>query len=321
MTTAKSKAKRKLSDFDFSSEDSHIALVGPEVGGPANQRTTLIFKASKKYSDEFLQKMQQIQVTLELPEFLRRFFEMYYEDAEVLARMIGYVQPEDGDNIWCDEEYIKNRLKSYKIIKSLENEKDPLSKASELPEEQYLTLLKDQEIFEKALKQKELADASGKAENLAKAKQKSPKTEEKTQMTVKEVEMVEKSALTQAEAKSEKLEKALDAQKEQLQKALDALANIEKERKETVTKARFSVLQDVVKDKDHSETLFKALDLVEDPKLFGEVIEVLKKMQSAVEASKMFQEVGSDGDSDSTSEDEVEAVIKQIKKQQASQAR
>ncbi len=58
------KAKRKLSDFDFSSQDSHIALVGPVVGGPANERTTLVFKANKKFSEETIQKMQQIQVTM-----------------------------------------------------------------------------------------------------------------------------------------------------------------------------------------------------------------------------------------------------------------
>ena len=42
--------KRKLSEIDFSSEGAHIALVGPIVGGPANQQETVLWK-SKATSD------------------------------------------------------------------------------------------------------------------------------------------------------------------------------------------------------------------------------------------------------------------------------
>ncbi|PMZ82675.1 hypothetical protein C1X61_30260, partial [Pseudomonas sp. FW215-T2] len=78
----KQKAKRKLKGFDFAKEGAAVALVGPSVGGPANGIPILIAKANN-FSPEFIQKMQQIQVTYELPEFLRKVFGMYYEDAEV----------------------------------------------------------------------------------------------------------------------------------------------------------------------------------------------------------------------------------------------
>jgi hypothetical protein len=45
------KAKRKLTDFSFEDLGSHIALVGPAVGGAANGRTTLILKATNDITD------------------------------------------------------------------------------------------------------------------------------------------------------------------------------------------------------------------------------------------------------------------------------
>ena len=80
----KQKAKRKLKGFDFTKEGAAVALVGPSVGGPANGIPTLIAKANN-FSPEFIQKMQLIQVTMELPAFLEKFFGIWGSDAEVLA--------------------------------------------------------------------------------------------------------------------------------------------------------------------------------------------------------------------------------------------
>lgn len=248
------KAKRKLSEFDFSSEDSHLALVGPSVGGPANERTTLIFKASNKFSDETILKMQQIQVTMELPEFLRKFFDLWYDDAEVLARLMGYVpekedEPENEES-YEDyyESYIQEKLQSYTVIKSLKNSKDLLSSISELNEKDYLALLQDQEKIEKSLKESNLdafkgikkegstkgktsvganksANADKPAVVLVKYSKNSNggweptdyrKVDKEDNMSVKEtVEMVEKSVVDSIQ------KSAQDAQVE-LQKALDA---------------------------------------------------------------------------------------------------
>lgn len=45
-------AKRKLSNFSFESEGSHVALVGKFQGGPANGVTTLVTKATNDISQE-----------------------------------------------------------------------------------------------------------------------------------------------------------------------------------------------------------------------------------------------------------------------------
>lgn len=146
----KRKAKRKLSDFDFTGQDAHIALVSQSQGGPANERTTLVMKATK-FTEEEIQKMQQIRVTMELPDFLQKFFHMYYEDSQVLARMMGYV-PEEKEEVesYSYEDYIEDRLESFEIIKSMHESKDLPSVISQLNGEDYLKFLKDQETLEKA---------------------------------------------------------------------------------------------------------------------------------------------------------------------------
>jgi hypothetical protein len=45
------KAKRKLSNFDFSKKGCHISLVGESLGGPANGVTTLLLKSLNPVGD------------------------------------------------------------------------------------------------------------------------------------------------------------------------------------------------------------------------------------------------------------------------------
>ena len=46
------KAKRRLSEFNFESSGSHVALVHKEQGGPANLYTTLLTKATESITDQ-----------------------------------------------------------------------------------------------------------------------------------------------------------------------------------------------------------------------------------------------------------------------------
>ena len=60
-------AKRKLSNFDFSKEGCHVSLVGGSLGGPANDRQTLLLKslnpsgATQNPSDGKGNKMEMIE--------------------------------------------------------------------------------------------------------------------------------------------------------------------------------------------------------------------------------------------------------------------
>lgn len=149
------KAKRKLSDIDFSSEGSHMALVSKEQGGPANKADyALVIKSTNKFSEEMIEKMQQIRVTMELPEFLCKFFDMYYDDAELLAAMMGYEKPEDLEEMYDYDSWIESRLESFEILKSLYESDNRDELLEKLSPEDHMSLLQDQEKLEKAFNKK-----------------------------------------------------------------------------------------------------------------------------------------------------------------------
>lgn len=154
------KAKRKLSDISFEKEGAHVALTSKQQGGPANTHDYALVLKSNKFSEEFVQKMQQVRVTMELPDFLRKFFGMYGDDVEVLARMMGYEKPESEDYsepMESYEDYIQSKMEAFEILKSA-HEADSLADVlSSLDETEYLAMLNDQERVEKAFEELEKA--------------------------------------------------------------------------------------------------------------------------------------------------------------------
>ena len=176
------KAKRKLSNISFEKEGAHVALVGKSNGGPANGHDYALLMKSN-FSQEFLEKASEVKVTMEITEFLRRMFYMYYEDAEILARALGFttaamdmaaldaqeeqldaaeqaISPEAPDEPEGSEyeQYIAQKLQAFEVMKSLHDSKSFAEQLSKLDEDQYLTLLKDQAAVEKAFRKIERAE-------------------------------------------------------------------------------------------------------------------------------------------------------------------
>lgn len=272
------KTKRKLSEISFEHEGAHVALVSKEQGGPANGHDYSLVLKSSNFSKEFVEKMQQVQVTLELPEFLRKFFGVYYEDAEILARFMGYEPPEKPDEYSYDT-YIQDKLDSFKVLKSM-HEGNLLDTLKTLDESAYLTLLQEQSMLEKAFISIE------KSKNT-----KETKTNKETNMPAQKVdnentvEMVEKSQLTV-------LEKALADQKEALEKALATVAKFEQEAKEAVVKSKTAAISAVVKNAEHAAILTKACLELESEDDFGAFLAAITAMQNSIETSDAFVEKG-----------------------------
>ena len=288
----KQKAKRKLKGFDFAKEGAAVALVGPSVGGPANGIPILIAKANN-FSPEFIKKMQQIQVTYELPDFLRKVMGMYYEDAEVLARMMGYVEPEKEEDDYDDwyENYIEEKLQSFTIIKSLHEAKNLPEALSKLTEQDYLDVLQDQMLIEKALKTEldkeekpSKADTSTNVEN-TKVGASASRVNKKKEKQMATPEMVEK-------AKFVEVQKQLEDQKVELAKALEQLNKIEQEKKEAIVKSKTDAVKAVVKDEKQAAVVVKAALALEDQADFDALVEVFKSMNDLLEKSGLFQEQG-----------------------------
>lgn len=314
------KAKRKLSDISFENEGSHIALVSKQQGGPANGADYALVMKSKGFSQEFIEKVQQVRVTMELPDFLKKFFGMYYEDAEILARMMGYEKPEMEDKVEVEsyEDYIESRMEAFEILKSAHESENLVSVLSELDEDQYFSMLKDQELIEKAFANESKLSASS-----AEADDTSPASEvkneevsasinkenlEKSTMDEDQKEMVEKATL-------DILQKAFDDQKVALEKALETLAAYEAEKKAAIEKARKDQIEVAVKDATKAEVLFKAVKDVSDED-FQAVVKALTEMQESVEKSALFQEQGASAQEETEVVQE-SAVAKLLKAKQA----
>lgn len=293
MTTTK-KAKRELKNIDFSKETSHIALVGPAIGGPANGADyALVMKGVQGVSTEFVQKMQAVKVTLELPEFLRKFFGLYYEDAEVLARMMGYVEEKDEseNEEYSYEDWIQEKLDKFEIVKSVEKLESIPEILKSLGEEKFLELVKIQATLEpsiialdKFISKSTKVDSSTKAATSTEPSLVENKKVEATasvtlekSMDENKVEMVEKSQL--------------DSLLVELTKAKEAIDAFKAKEKEQIAKARKALIVDAVKDEAKAEVLFKSLESVSDEQ-FNATVETLKSITSAVEKSALFEEKG-----------------------------
>jgi hypothetical protein len=153
------KAKRKLSDISFEKQGAHVALTSKQQSGPANGHDYALILKSNNFSEEFIEKMQQVRVTMELPDFLRKFFSLYGDDVEILARMMGYEKPEseEYESMESYEDYIQSKMEAFEILKSA-HEADSLADVlSTLDETEYLAMLTDQEQIEKAFTQLEKA--------------------------------------------------------------------------------------------------------------------------------------------------------------------
>lgn len=299
MTEQTRKAKRRLSDISFENDGAHIALVHKEQGGSANGYSTLIMKATNKYSPEFIQKATQVQVTLTFEEFLRKFFNMWYDEAEILATMLGMEDDEEENGY---QDYVERQVASFQILKSAHESENKVDFLSKLSEQDYLSVLETQEKIEKALKQKEASpniehnDDIPNVQGVGKQPESKTVNKQNKQKAGKAVpkedndmsgtpETIEKA---QYDAKEVELQKAL----EEIQKAKQEIEAFKAKEKQAIEKAREAQIKEAVADEAEATKLFKAVKDLED-EAFTDVVGVVKALASKLDDSDMFHEKGS----------------------------
>jgi len=324
-------AKRALKDISFDTEGAHIALTSKSQGYSANGHPYALVMKSSGFSQEAIQKMQQIQVTMDLPDFLRKFFNLYYDDAEVLARLMGYVPEEvEDDDIYGSEAYYAERLESFTIMKSLNEAEDKLKALSLLNETEYLALLNDQVKVEKAFAALD-ANKSDTAATVVESDNSTNASVEKSvepsgskvtkskkeNMTLKTkqgdeptVEMVEKSTL-------DSIQKALNDKDVELQKALADVAAFKEAQQEQIIKSKTAQITAVVTDANLQAVIVKAalaLELEDDFTAFvgalSSMQKTLKDTKDFVEKSTLFEEVGASTSTDALQESPVARILK-----------
>lgn len=275
------KAKRRLKNFDFEGEGSHVALVGKHQGGPANGYTTLITKATSGIPESFIEKASMVTVTMTIQEFLRRFFGLYYEDAEILARILGYdteMSEEEMPDTY--EDYIQSKVDSVEVMKTLFKAEDMTKALSEVTEEQFEKLLKDQQLIEKAMSS-EATQGGVSKQNVEKTK------EDVTEMSEENKDMIQKSEVESM------IEKALAPMKEKLEKANETIAAYKEKEAEAVAEARKAALKDAVKDEEKAAELFKSFEGMTD-EAFETTVATLKALTASADAGELFTEKGVD---------------------------
>lgn len=317
------KKKKVIKDITFDHTNGHVALVGPAVGGPANMEETVLLKAGEGFTDEIIEKATKVQVTLSIEEYLTRFFGLYWSEAEALALALGFTveasEAETFDYAEDYREYLNQKVGSIKVMKSLKEDNEFVDVISKMNGEEYLKFLQDQEMLEKAFAEVEVIKQARKVkvkESGTEATASEPDTQQnsrveksvepsgseikknrKQTMTTKEVktvvadvekDLVEKSAY-------DAIQKALEDQGQELTKALAIVKQFEQEKKDAITKSRKEKLDAVVKNKEQSEVLFKALNLVEDATEFDAVVKALADIQKLADQSDLFKSVGADG--------------------------
>ena len=310
------KPKRKLKNIDFSDDMSHIALVSKHQGGPASGANySLVLKNVDNPSQEFIQKIQAIQVTMTIPDFLERFFMLWEEDVEFLSQLLGYVEPPEDEQAEAVDDYnkwIEERFQSFSIIKSLHEAKNLPDALSKLTEQDYLDVLTDQAVIEKALTEftkgnKPKANTSTNVEN-TKVEASASRVNKKKEKQMATPEMVEK-------AKFVEVQKQLEDQKVELEKALAQVKQYEDEKKEAIVKSKTDAVKAVVKDEKQAAVVVKAALALEDQSDFDALVEVFKSMNDLLEKSGLFVEQGVSAEAEEAPKKN--GVLEIIKSQQA----
>lgn len=119
-----------------------IALTHRDQGYSANNRPVSLLTKSdidpEKLTVDIVKALEQVQLTISMEEFLRRFFDMWSSDAELLTKALGFKtefeqnaedNPVDDDSWEADwqerhRDYIDTRLESINIIKKAKDGAD-----------------------------------------------------------------------------------------------------------------------------------------------------------------------------------------------------
>lgn len=292
------KAKRRLTDIKFDHEGGHVALVGKHQGGPANGITTLVFKATNDIPDSLVEKATKVSVTMEFEDFLVKFFNMYYDDAEVLAKLLGMEKEEEPSDMYdyqgAHREYINERVAAISIMKSVYAKQDVKKALSDLSYKDSLAVLEAQELLEKAMSS---VNSEGDNVSVKKAEMDSPSTTNAEENMEKIEKALHEELVTKAVKEAVDVVKAeMAAQAEVLKSAQEELEVFKAAQKEAVVKARKEALAGVLAE-GAVEDMFKATEGLSQ-EAFEVIVKSLAEKAAQLEQSELFKETGVPGQSE-----------------------
>ena len=313
-----SKPSKKLSDITFEHDGAHIALVSKQQGGGAVGHNYAIVLKANKFDPVEVKKASKVQVELEITEFLTRFFYMCQVDAEILARTLGFttkmqekmileqkekmleneeekIDPEYPSYDSDEEEinmYVNSKVQSINIMKALHNEATRVETMANLTKDEYLQLLKDQAMLEKAMKKVEALKAKESNSPASAAGSEDTTSVNVDKSKVSQPAKLDKSDKLENKVMVEELQKALDNQKVELEKALAQIAEFEKAKKEALVKAKTDKIAEAVQDEQLAAILVKAGLTLDSDEDFNTYVGAVRTLSEKIEKSALFREEG-----------------------------
>ncbi|MBG23666.1 MAG: hypothetical protein CMF22_10110 [Idiomarinaceae bacterium] len=331
------KAKRRIKKFDFDYNGSHCALVGPSVGGAANQHTTLITKATNGVTDhapdEEIQKAVNVNLKLPLMEFLTRYLYVDIDAAETIAGMLGYSYEdiyEVEDDITSFREMVQSNMDK---VTSIDSNSDETGREERIRQaEEFIENFNS--FDEKYFVEKSLGETpKGSSSSVEKGGE--VNTEDETNVKQEETQMTKEADIQKSEVEIE-LEKAreqlaeLEKAKEDAEKAKQEKADLEKSFKEVnetvavlkaaeerrkeehyLAKAKEHTL--VVTEENPAEELAKALRIAEETEGCEALVKAFEAYRDTATKGDMLEEIGKAKTDDQPSGSKLDAAIEKAK--------
>lgn len=229
-------------------KDKGIALCHESQGYSANMRpVSLLMKsdlAPEQITKDVVKALRQVTVDMSFEEFLRRFFDMWSSDAELLAKLLGFetelenAAAENPDDEWLqrwnddNQEWLESKMESISIAKAA-------NAGEELDLVKQYELIKLQQMFEKGVAEHGVIfDAKDTQETEVIKDAAKPDVPVQNTIENKETSVSDTVDVTKSQEYLDLVKKLEEANAKNAQAELIIKAAVEAEKKNALTKAK-----------------------------------------------------------------------------------
>lgn len=306
MGNTDTKATRRIKKFNFEDDGAHVAL----VDRAANAQSVLVMKSAKANEEEIQKALgKDVTVRMTIMEFLTRYLGLWYDEAEIVAGLLGYTAEdlhtfEDSATSFVD--HIQEQMDSVEIQKSESSTK--LAEALDTFKSKYLdndspsSVEKgDGESVSNPTDDNEEVDSNMSEEN-------TPNAQNENELTIEE--QIQKAAERLAEAQMEEVRKRED----KMQRELDVLKAERSAQRHAKFVAKAEGIAEHLGEDADVEAIAKALETASEDENMEALVKALETLADTKSNEGLMEEVGKSAtrEQDLDRESKVEQVQKQL---------
>jgi hypothetical protein len=275
----------EITNVSFGFKGAHLALTHESQGFSANNKpdpliiksdSHQITKEAREALEEITKAEAEIRIETTMFDFLMKWMNMYWSDADMLSRLLGYV----GDGYEGVDEYLEGKMEGLTLLKDASNNHVPF-KAKRKDLKKLRDFMEVHDLSKSSLSE---GNSDMKAEVDKASKPSETKTETQGDlMSTTDQEKLDKaqSDIVEMKAKLEAFEKAANEAKTEKDALASKVEAFEKANQERVNKAFETKVQTYsFITEDERPEFVKALIACTDIK----IVEALDKAQAAINA-------------------------------------